>query len=76
MNGGFVTKRRAEEFDAQLTGAAPADTGTYAELLELVAEIRALPEVHARPEYGSTLRARLVAEAATLPTSASVARRT
>lgn len=69
MNGGFVTKRKAEEFDALLSRSRIDDAGEYAELLELVSSIRDLPEVSARPEFVATLRERLVAEAAAMPTT-------
>jgi hypothetical protein len=70
MTGGFVSKRRADEFDALLSSAANRDdavAGEYGELLELVGALRSLPEVHARPEFVTDLRSHLVAAAAEQP---------
>lgn len=63
MMGGFANRRRADEFDALLSGRA-VDAVEYDELLQLVRSIRALPEVTARPAYVADVRSRLVAAAA------------
>lgn len=67
MTWGFTAHRRAEEFDARVEGASAYDATDPrdAELLELVAALRSTPEVHARPEFVSALRERLMVEAAT-----------
>lgn len=54
--------RSAEEFDALISGRAE-DTGAHAELLELVASLRSVEPVAARPEFVSSLRTQLVAAA-------------
>ncbi len=66
MRGGIAGKRRAEEFDALLS-ADPrvAADSEYAELLELVGSMRAVPDVEARPEFVADLRSQLMAAAAT-----------
>ena len=75
----FTARRRAEEFDALVGRAAPAarppgrdtgrpagrDTERYADLLAVVAELRAVPPVRPRPEFTASLRERLMAEAET-----------
>jgi hypothetical protein len=64
----FVARRRAEEFDSLVeggsTGTAPG--GRYADQLELVAELRALPRPEPRPEFTADLRAQLLEAADTL----------
>ncbi len=66
MTGAFVSRRRADEFDALLSAPArTSDTAAaYADLLELVGALRAEPAVSARPEFVADLRSRLVVEAA------------
>lgn len=59
-NGG---SRRAEEFDALLSGRADSGSGDFADLLEVVATLRATPPVSARPEFVASLRTQLVAAA-------------
>ena len=59
---GNAWSRGAEEFDALVSGRA-GDTEAHAELLELVAALRAVPPVSARPEFVSSLRTQLVAAA-------------
>lgn len=68
MTGAFVSRRRAEEFDALLSSPARArDTASPdAELLDLVGSLRAVPEVTARPDFVLELRSQLVVEAARL----------
>lgn len=67
MTPPFSARRRADEFDALVSRAPtahPAPPGQpHADLLELVAELRSLPRVDARPEFVSDLRGRLMAEA-------------
>jgi len=67
MSWGFTAQRRAEEFNERIEGASSYDASDPrdAELLELVGALRSVPEVTARPEFVSTLRERLMAEAAT-----------
>jgi hypothetical protein len=70
MTGGFVSKRRADDFDALLSSASTRDDAVaeeYGELLELVGALRSVPEVHARPEFVADLRSQLVAAAAEQP---------
>lgn len=66
---GNAWSRGAEEFDAAVSGRAGA-THTNAELLELVAALRAVPPVEARPEFVSSLRSQLVAAAERAPAQA------
>lgn len=67
----FATRRRAEVFAAVVDGTSSpvgaADT-RYDDLLELVGAMRAVPAPPVRPEFAADLRARLVAEAATVLT--------
>ncbi len=68
MTSAFSARRRADEFEALLTGGPGAplsdrDAARFAELVELVSDLRALPEVTARPEFVSSLRESLMAEA-------------
>lgn len=77
MTGGFVSRRRADEFDAQLSrardGKGPVGDPAFDDLREVVGALRSLPEVTARPAFVADLRERLVAEAAAQP--AQVTRR-
>jgi len=59
-------RRRAEEF-ASLVDAAPdkAAESSYADLVALVSEMRAVPAPAPRPEFVATLRERLMVEAET-----------
>jgi hypothetical protein len=62
----FPSQRAAEEFEHVLSGAADdAVAAQYAELLEAVEQLRALPEVTPRAEFVGDLRARLMAAAET-----------
>ncbi|UMG93860.1 DUF5667 domain-containing protein [Nocardioides sp. TF02-7] len=76
MTGGFVSKRRADEFDALLsTPAAERDeaaAAAYADLLEVVGSLRSAPPVEARPEFVADLRSRLVVAAARQPSTRPV----
>ena len=62
-------RRRAERFDtlvetARTAGAAPTGADPrYADLLDVVAALRAAPEVQPRPEFVADLRDRLMAAA-------------
>ena len=69
---GNAWSRGAEEFDALVSGRA-GDTEAHAEPLELVAALRAVPPVAARPEFVSSLRTQLVAAAAREPARAEEA---
>lgn len=75
MTGGFVSRRRADEFDAQLSrardGKGPVGDPAFDDLLEVVGALRSLPEVTARPAFVADLRERLVAEAAAQPAQAT-----
>lgn len=66
MTGAYVSRRRAEEFDALLTAPAREQEAAteHAELLELVGALSAVPVVEARPDFVLDLRSRLVVEAA------------
>ena len=71
MTAAFSARRRADEFEALLsrgprTPPSPSATPQkYADLLEVVSDLRSLPEVTARPEFVGSLRERLMAEADT-----------
>ncbi|GAA1442989.1 hypothetical protein GCM10009641_58800 [Mycobacterium cookii] len=70
MTAAFSARRRADEFEALLSRGADSslserDTQRYADLLEVVSDLRSLPDVTARPEFVGTLRVRLMAEADT-----------
>jgi hypothetical protein len=75
MTPAFSARRRADEFEAlvgRAEGAGPEaplserDAELFAELLEVVADLRALPEATPRPAYVADLRERLMAEADTV----------
>lgn len=79
MTWGFTAQRRADEFDTLVEGrstsADPASGAARdADLLELVGAMRAVPDVHARPEFVSDLRALLMAEAETALVPADTSR--
>lgn len=70
MTAHFSARRRADEFEALLSRDPSApnagrDAEPYADLLEVVADLRAVPPVTARPEFVASLRERLMAEADT-----------
>ena len=69
MSPVFVTRRRAEEFDAALAARSTeaAGEGRYDDLLALVGALRAVPQPEPRADFVADLRSRLLAEAATLP---------
>jgi hypothetical protein len=70
----FAARRRAEEFDDLVNGASPAarssldrrDTERFADLLAVVDDLRAVPQVAPRPEFTASLRERLMTEAQTV----------
>lgn len=64
MTWGMTAQRRAEEFDALVSGRS-TDAARDESLLTLVSTLRSLPEVHARPDFVSDLRAQLMVEAET-----------
>ncbi|RHW26633.1 hypothetical protein D0Z08_12740 [Nocardioides immobilis] len=66
MTGAFVSRRRADEFDALLSGHAPArhNATAYVDLLEVVGALQTVPTVTARPDFVSDLRSQLMVEAA------------
>ncbi|WP_210503531.1 DUF5667 domain-containing protein [Nocardioides xinjiangensis] len=71
MTPPFSARRRADEFEALLArgpGAARTEreSAHFADLLEVVADLRALPEAAPRPEFVSSLRERLMIEADTV----------
>jgi len=66
----FWSRRRADEFEALLSrdpGREPTEREAqqYAPLLAVVADLRDVPPVEARPEFVASLRERLMAEADT-----------
>lgn len=63
---GNAWSRGAEEFDALVSGRA-GHGAEHAELLELVAALRSVPPVTARPDFVSSLRTQLVAAAERAP---------
>ncbi|MDQ6524697.1 DUF5667 domain-containing protein [Nocardioides sp. LHD-245] len=68
--------RGADEFDALVSGRgghAAAEHETHAELLDLVAALRAVPPATARPEFVSSLRSQLIAAAEREPARAEEA---
>lgn len=72
MSPVYSVRKRADEFDAQVSGAADAaPAGRHAELLELVGALRAVAPVQARPEFVSSLRTQLMEAAATELTPAT-----
>lgn len=71
MTAPFSARRRADEFEALLSRGPDSplterDAARFAALLEVVTDLRALPEVTARPEFVGSLRERLMAEADTV----------
>lgn len=61
---GPANRRRAEEFDALLSGGGDRqDEERYADLLAVVGSLREAPEVQARPAFVADLRTQLVAAA-------------
>lgn len=66
---GNAWSRRAEEFDALVSGKA-GDQERHAELLDVVAALRSVPPVEARPDFVASLRTQLVAAAEREPARA------
>jgi Domain of unknown function (DUF5667) len=74
MTAPFSARRRADELEALLSrdpssssssSSSARDAERYADLLAVVADLRAVPPVTARPEFVASLRERLMAEADT-----------
>ncbi|GAA1940627.1 DUF5667 domain-containing protein [Nocardioides hwasunensis] len=70
MTPAFPARRRADEFEALLSGDHDApltgrDAARFAGLLEVVADLHALPEAAPRAEFTGDLRERLMIEADT-----------
>jgi hypothetical protein len=70
MTPAFSARRRADEFEALLSRPSDAplterDAARFAELLDVVSDLRTLPPVAARPEFVASLREQLMAEADT-----------
>jgi Domain of unknown function (DUF5667) len=70
MTPAFSARRRADEFEALLsrpldTPLSERDAARFAELLDVVGDLRAMPQVAPRPEFVSSLRESLMAEADT-----------
>ena len=71
MTAAFSARRRADEFEALLSRGSDApvterDAARFADLLAVVADLRAVPQVAARPEFVASLRESLMAEADTV----------
>ncbi|MDZ5663240.1 DUF5667 domain-containing protein [Nocardioides sp. S-58] len=71
MTAPFAARRRADEFEALLsrrpgTPLTDDEAARYADLLRVVSDLRSVPDVAARPEFVSSLRERLMAEADTV----------
>lgn len=67
----FPARRRADEFEALLsrgpgTPLSEREAAQFAHLLDVVGDLRALPEAEPRPEFSAALRERLMAEADTV----------
>lgn len=73
MIGGNAPLRRAEEFDAAVSGRAQGTPSErYAELLDVVETMRSVPQPVARAEFVADLRSQLMAAAAEMPVPARV----
>jgi hypothetical protein len=71
MTPAYSARRRADEFEGLLSRDLDAplserDAARFAELLDVVADLRALPEVTPRADFSASLRERLMAEADTV----------
>jgi hypothetical protein len=71
MTAAFSARRRADEFEALLsrgpdTPLTERDADRFAVLLDLVEDLRSVPQVAPRPEFVSSLRESLMAEADTV----------
>lgn len=70
MTAAFSARRRADEFEALLsrdpaTPLTEREAARHGDLLAVVGELRAVPDVAPRPEFSAALRERLMAEADT-----------
>lgn len=64
MRAAFPARRRADEFDALLEGTlTQAPSAELAQLVEVVARVRTVPDVAPRAEFAAGLRERLMTEA-------------
>lgn len=64
MRAAFPARRRAEDFDALLDGTFEGSPSPeLAELVDVVASVRSVPEVAPRAEFAADLRERLMAAA-------------
>ncbi|HEY3530429.1 MAG TPA: DUF5667 domain-containing protein [Nocardioides sp.] len=72
----MITGRRAQQFHELVEGASTggARLPEYADLLEVVGALRAVPEPVADPEFVATLRERLLAEAESVLAAAAAER--
>lgn len=77
MSSVFTARRRAEQFDALVGDPTAGGDARYADLLEVVGALRAVPAPSPRPDFSASLRERLMAEADTvlLPRDRAVERR-
>ncbi len=71
MTSAFSVRRRADEFEALLSRGLDAplserEAARYAALVSLVSDLRTVPQASPRPEFVSTLRESLMAEADTV----------
>ena len=71
MTAAFSARRRADEFEALLsrgpgTPLTERDAARFTALLDVVSDLRAIPEVAPRAEFVSSLRERLMVEADTV----------
>ncbi|MEP9362424.1 DUF5667 domain-containing protein [Nocardioides sp. CN2-186] len=76
MTWGLTAQRRADQFNAMVEDSSAVARGDArdAELLELVGALRTVPEINARPEFVTDLRALLMAEAQTALVPADVSK--
>lgn len=77
MSSVFTARRRAEQFDALVGDPTAGGDARYAELLQVVGALRAVPAPAPRPDFSAALRERLMAEADTalVPRDRAVERR-
>ncbi len=71
MTAAFSARRRADEFESLLSRTSDApltgrDEARFAGLLDVVSDLRAVPEVAPRADFVSSLRERLMVEADTV----------
>ena len=71
MTPAFSTRRRADEFEALVSGGRETeqlterDAARFAKLLAVVSQLRAVPDVNPRSDFVASLRERLMVEADT-----------